>query len=187
MERGSMVELTLQPPSARFIFQGGQVARKTAGDAFRLVLPTQACRANAGDGRAALWLGPDEYLLLAPADAMRTIAVELTTALAGTPHSLVDVSARQVAWQLRGPDASAILNSGCPLDLNPEIFPPGSCVRTIFYKAQIVLWRKAAEEYHLDVWRSYSDYVRELLLDGARSEFADRTSEGDDHAQRSGG
>ncbi|MGH8249410.1 MAG: sarcosine oxidase subunit gamma [Steroidobacteraceae bacterium] len=181
-----MAELTLLPPTSRFIFQGGQVACKTASGAFRQVLSEQPCRANAADGRAALWLGPDEYLLLAPLGDARTIATELTTALAGIPHSLVDISQRQVAWRLGGPDADAILNSGCPLDLDPAEFPPGMCTRTLFGKAQIVLWRKAPEEYHLDVWRSYSDYVRELLLDAARSEFADRISGGDDHAQRSG-
>ncbi len=182
-----MAELLQLPPSARFIFQGGPVACKTASDAFRLVLTEKPCRAYALEGRAALWLGPDEYLLLAPVDEMRAIAMELTTALAGIPHSLVDVSQRQVAWQWSGPDASAILNSGCPLDLDPAEFPPGMCTRTILGKAQIVLWRKAAEEYHLEIWRSYSDYVREFLLDAARSELAERTSEGDDHAQRSAG
>lgn len=182
-----MAELTLLPPAARFILQGGQVACKTAGGAFRLVLPEQACRANAAAGRAALWLGPDEYLLLAPTGDAGTIAVELTAALAGIPHSLVDVSQRQVAWRLSGPDAGAILNSGCPLDLDPAEFPPGMCTRTILGKAQIVLWRQAAEEYHLEIWRSYSDYVRDLLTDAVRSEFAERTNEGDDHAQRSAG
>lgn len=182
-----MAELVLLPPATRFIFQGGPVACKTAGDAFRLVLTEKPCRAYALEGRAALWLGPDEYLLLAPSGDAQKIVSELTAALAGIPHSLVDVSQRQVAWRLSGPDASAILSSGCPLDLDPAEFPPGMCTRTILGKAQIVLWRKAAEEYHLEVWRSYSDYVRELLLDAARSEFADRTSEGDDHAQRSGG
>lgn len=182
-----MAEMTPLPPTARLIFQGGQVACKTAGDAFRLALPEQACRANAIGDRAALWLGPDEYLLLAPIAEMTTIALEVTKALAGTPHSLVDVSQRQVAWRLSGPDANAILNSGCPLDLDLAEFPPGMCTRTIVGKAQIILWRKAAEEYHLEIWRSYSDYVRELLLDAARSDFAERTSEGDDHAQRSAG
>jgi len=182
-----MAELTLLPPLTRFIFQGGEVACKTASDAFRLVLPEKPCRANAADGRAAIWLGPDEYLLLAPVGEAGPIAVQLTTALANVPHSLVDVSQRQVAWQVSGPDASTILNSGCPLDLDPAEFPPGMCTRTILGKAQIALWRKAAEEYHLEIWRSYSDYVRDFLLDAARSELAERTSEGDDHAQRSAG
>jgi len=162
-----MAELTLLPPAARFIFQGGQVACKTAGDAFRLVLSDKACRANAANGRAALWLGPDEYLLLAPVGEMRAIAVELTAALAGIPHSLVDVSQRHVALQVSGPRASEILSTGCPLDLDPAEFPPGMCTRTLFGKAAIVLWRRSAEEYHLEVWRSFSDYVTGCLREAA--------------------
>ncbi len=182
-----MAELKILPPAARFILQGGSVARTTVGDAFRLALPEDPCRSHAADGRAALWLGPDEYLLLAPSGDMRTIAIELTTALAGIPHSLVDVSQRQIALRVSGPDAGAILNSGCPLDLDPAAFPPGMCARTIFHKAEIVLWRKAAEEYHLEIWRSFSDYVRGLLQDAIRSEIGDRPNQGDDHAQRSEG
>lgn len=182
-----MAEFVLLPPVARFILQGGEVACKTASDAFRLALPETSCRAIAYGDRAALWLGPDEYLLLAPSGDAQTIATELDAALTGVPHSLVDVSQRQVAWRASGSDVSAILSSGCPLDLDPAEFPPGMCTRTIFGKAQIVLWRKAAEEYHLEIWRSYSDYVREFLLDAARSELAERTLEGDDHAQRSAG
>ena len=182
-----MVELTLLPPVTRFIFQGGQVACKTAGDAFRLALPQQSCRANAAGDRAVLWLGPDEYLLLAATGEAGTIAVQLTAALAGVPHSLVDVSQRQVAWRLSGKRAGELLNTGCPLDLDIAEFPPGMCTRTVLGKAQIVLWRKAAEEYHLEIWRSYADYVRELLLEAARSDLGETINEGDDHGQRSAG
>ena len=54
-------------PAARFIFQGDSAARKTAGETFGVSLSDTACRANTADGRAALWLGPDEYLLIGPA------------------------------------------------------------------------------------------------------------------------
>ncbi len=172
-----MPDMRILPPAARFILQGGEVARTTASDAFRLALPGTPCCANAADGRAALWLGPEEYLLLAPSGDARTIAAALATALAGIPHSLVDVSQRQIALRISGPDASAILNSGCPLDLDPSAFAAGACTRTIFHKAEIVVWRKAAEEYHLEIWRSFSNYVLGLL----------REHQGDDHAQRSSG
>ncbi|MEX2150019.1 MAG: sarcosine oxidase subunit gamma family protein [Steroidobacteraceae bacterium] len=165
-----MAEFTLLPPATRFIFQGGEVARRTVGDAFRLPLSEIACRARAAAGRAALWLGPDEHLLIAPQDDRQTIAAELESALAGIAHSLVDVSQRQLAWQIRGADASAILNSGCPLDLDAAEFPPGMCTRTLLGKAEIVLWRKAAEEYHLEVWRSFSDYLLEWLRETGDSE-----------------
>ena len=62
-----MAELRTLAPAARFIFQGGPAARAAAGKAFGVTLPEDACRANAAGERAALWLGPDEHLLLAPA------------------------------------------------------------------------------------------------------------------------
>ncbi|HEX9706256.1 MAG TPA: sarcosine oxidase subunit gamma family protein [Steroidobacteraceae bacterium] len=146
-------------PAARFILQGGKAARDAAGAAFGVSLPETPCRANSLGNRAALWLGPDEHLLLGPASDTPILAAGLEAALTGIAHSLVDVSQRQVALQLRGPHVDAILNSGCPLDLDPVEFPPGMCTRTLLGKADIVLWRRSAEEYHLEVWRSFSDYV----------------------------
>ena len=182
-----MIELRGLPPAARFILQGGAGVRAAAGEAFGMPLPESACRANTRDGRAALWLGPDEQLLLGPAGERDMLAAGLEAALAGIAHSLVDVSQRQGAWLLSGKRASELLNTGCPLDLDIAEFPLDGCTRTVLGKAQIVLWRKAAEEYHLEIWRSWSDYVRELLLEAARSDFGERINEGDDHAQRSAG
>jgi sarcosine oxidase subunit gamma len=164
-----MTELRTLAPAARFIFQGGPAARTAAGQAFGVTLPEDACRAIAVGDRAALWLGPDEHLLLAPAGDAEMIATQLASALSNIPHSLVDVSQRQVALQLSGPDASELLNSGCPLDLDPAEFEPGMCTRTIIGKAEAVLWRKAATEYHLEIWRSFAGYVVDWLREAGVS------------------
>jgi sarcosine oxidase subunit gamma len=118
--------------------------------------------------RAALWLGPDEFLLLAPAGASDPIAAAMATSLDALPHSLVDVSHRQVGLAVQGPRAEWLLESQCPLPLNLRDFPVGMCTRTIFGKAEIVLWRTAQASFHLEVWRSFSRYVAELLSEVAR-------------------
>lgn len=164
-----MAELRMLAPAARFILQGGPAARAAAGKAFGVTLPEEPCRANAAGERAALWLGPDEHLLLAPIGDAHAIATQLASALAGIPHSLVDVSQRQVAVRVNGPDASELLNSGCPLDLDPVVFPPGMCTRTLIGKAEAVLWRKAATEYHLEIWRSFAGYVVDWLREAGVS------------------
>ncbi len=156
------------PPAARFILQGGQAARTAAGAAFGVALPEDSCRASSSGERAALWLGPDEHLLLAPADDAQIVSAGLGAALAGIAHSLVDVSQRQLALQVSGPNAGAILNTGCPLDLDPAAFPTGMCTRTLFGKSDIIIWRTGADEFRLEVWRSFADYVRELLQEAAR-------------------
>ena len=159
------------PPLARFILQGGQSVREAAGRAFGLGLPEDACRAHADAERAALWLGPDEQLLLAPAGQTQRFQAELSAALQGLAHSLVDVSQRQSAIAVSGPRARDLIASGCPLDLDLGAFPAGMCARTLFAKAEVVMWRRAAEEYHLEVARSFSGYVLEWMREVNRSDF----------------
>jgi sarcosine oxidase subunit gamma len=160
--------LRMLEPAARFILQGGPAARAAAGQAFGVALPEAACRANSSGERAALWLGPDEYLLLAPEGAAERVAAELEIALSAHSHSLVDVSDRQVAIALSGPAARDILCQGCPLDLDPAEFTAGMCTRTIFAKAEVVLWRRSTEEYHLEVGRSFSGYVLGWMQESMR-------------------
>jgi sarcosine oxidase, subunit gamma len=158
----------LLEPAARFILQGGPAARDAAGQAFGVALPEVACRANSDGERSALWLGPDEYLLLAPEGVAERVAAEIAIALSGVAHSLVDVSDRQVAIALTVPTAGDILSHGCPLDLDPAEFTIGMCTRTVFGKADIVLWRKDAATFHLEVWRSFSNYLLGYLREAAR-------------------
>jgi sarcosine oxidase subunit gamma len=113
--------------------------------------------------RAALWLGPDEYLFLAPEAEAPGLASALEQALQDEPHSLVDVSQRQAALEISGSRAADILSSGCPLDLDVTAFPVGMCTRTVFAKAEIVLWRTAGDTFRLEVWRSFTDYVARFL------------------------
>jgi len=147
--------LVLQPAPelARLALRGDASA---LGAAFGLALPTQPCRATEGNGRAALWLGPDEWLLLAPPGTLD----------AGAPvtnAAVVDVGHRQVGLVLEGPGAADALAAGCPLDLHPTAFPAGMCTRTVFGKAEIVLWRQDTARFHVEVWRSFAAYVHGLL------------------------
>jgi sarcosine oxidase subunit gamma len=43
------------------------------------------------------------------------------------------------------------------------------CTRTVLAKAEIVLWRKAQQIFHLDVARSFVAYVSEFLAEAART------------------
>ncbi len=164
-------------PAARYVLRGGPQVMAAAGRALGLELSTVACRAAVSAHQvAALWLGPDEQLLLAPEGA--DIAGALVPALPGLPHSLVDVGHRQTALEVNGPRATALLNTGCPLDLDLSSFPVGMCTRTVLAKAEIVLWRTGENTFHLEVWRSFAAYVSGFLAEAAR-EIASDTDSGD--------
>lgn len=156
------------PAAARWILRGGPQVRLAAEAALKLAVPAVACRAATQQESAALWLGPDEWLLIAAESRADETATALRAALAGLAHSLVDVSHRQVALEVSGPDAPALLAAGCPLDLDVGSFPVGMCTRTLLAKAEIVLWRVAPEAFRVEVWRSFAPYVGAFLAEAAR-------------------
>jgi sarcosine oxidase subunit gamma len=152
-------------PASRWILQGGADALTAAAGAWSAGLPQQACRSASKGDHHALWLGPSEFLLLAPPAADMA---PLRQALGGVAHSLVDVSHRQVGLEISGPDGETLLAGGCALDLDVSQFPVGMCTRTVFAKADVVLWRTAPQVFHLEVWRSFADYCTQLLEEIAR-------------------
>jgi sarcosine oxidase subunit gamma len=78
------------------------------------------------------------------------------------------VSHRQTALEIRGPRVEELLNSACPLDLDVRAFAVGMCTRTVFAKADIVLWRTREDAFHVEIWRSFAGYVTGLLGEFAR-------------------
>lgn len=151
------------PPAARLVLRGGSQVLAAAAGALRLPRSETPCRAVHNDPIAALWLGPDERLLIGPPDGAAEMIDLLQQALAGLPHSVVETSHAQMAFEVFGARASAAINAGCPLDLDPEAFPVDMCTRTVFAKAQIVLWRTAADTFRVDVARSFAPYVTKVL------------------------
>ena len=148
-------------PLSRFVLYGGELAARAVGDAFGLVLPSDVNRASAEGDRAAFRLGPEEWLLLGP-DGATVAAVD------AAPHSLVDVSHRNVGLTVAGALATEVLSSGIMLDLDERAFPVGMATRTLFVKAEIVLWRSEAERFHVEVWRSFAPYLRGLIAEATR-------------------
>ena len=131
-------------------------------------LPTQPKTSVSKGKRTALWLGPDEWLVIDEAGNDPLLDCAMEKAL----HSAVGVSHRNVAFSVSGRDAEAVLSAGCPQNLSLETFPVGACSRTILGKVEVVIYRTAADAFRVECWRSFSDYVRDFLEDAARSEAA---------------
>jgi sarcosine oxidase, subunit gamma len=136
--------------------------------AAELPLAVDACRAETRGEWSALWLGPDEQLLVGPDSIHTQLAPRLAAALAGMPHSLLDVSHRQAAIELSGPGATHLLAMGCPLDFDLGVAPIGFCTRTVYAKAEVVLWRQDAQRFQLQAWRSFLPYLTGLLALGSQ-------------------
>ena len=156
--------LLAQGPMGRFSLRLAANAAPAPLGALGLSLPLAPCRAAQSETAAALWLGPGEWLLLTAPERASAVEAALRAELAGQAFSLVEISHRQTGLSLSGPRAAQRLNAGCPLDLDLASFPVGMCTRTVFAKAEIVLWRTGVEAFHIEVWRSFVPYLWELLV-----------------------
>jgi sarcosine oxidase subunit gamma len=134
-------------------------------------LPDRVGVVSSSGPHSALWLGPDEWLVVTEADGGE-LADELHEALGSDPGSVVDVSANRTTLELSGPAARETLEKGCVVDLHPRSFGPGTAIATMLGPVPVLLWQTAAETYRVLPRASFADYVARWLLD-AVTEFAE--------------
>lgn len=116
--------------------------------------------------REALWLGPDEWLVVAPAGEGIRLVAEMEWTLDGVPHSVVDVSANRVVLDIAGPTLLALLSKGCSLDLHPSRWPDGACAQTLLAQTNVILQHRDAA-MRIFVRPSFADYLIDWLIDAA--------------------
>ena len=128
-----------------------------------LGLPVPAVRrmVRAGD-RAALWMAPDEVLILGPDAALDAMAA-MAPALAGAHHLMADVTDARALFRIAGPRAREVLAKLCPVDLHPAAFGPGDVRRTRAAQVAAAIWAEGRDDFRLIAFRSVADYVAGLL------------------------
>lgn len=147
------------------------VAQRIGAD-IGLDLASDINRATTAPGTAALRLGPDEWLLLAEREADPWLAARIGSVAGGAPIAVIDVTHRTAGLVLEGPRVEDVLASGCPLPLDLAGFPVGRATRTLMAKAEVVLWRRGPETFHIEVARSVLPYTIQFLAEAIRSEQA---------------
>ena len=115
-------------------------------------------------GREVLWLGPDEWLVVAESVDATDVVAALESSLEDVQRSVVDVSANRAAIELADANRLELLSSGCPIDMDPRSWTEGRCAQTLFGRAQVLL-QERSETTRLFVRPSFSGYVVDLLLD----------------------
>lgn len=160
------VTLTPAAPAARLSLRARPDAIAPLSAALGVALPQtpKTSAASPSGGRAALWLGPDEWLVVDTGGGDPVADCAAVKPL----HSAVDVSHRNTAILVEGKGAEATLSAGCPQDLSLAVFPVGACSRTILGKIEVVIWRTSPTAFRVECWRSFSAYAFDFLEDAAR-------------------
>lgn len=160
----SSVSIEAAPAASRTNLRATTAGAKSFGKSIGLDLPTKMHQTAAKAGRHALKLGPDEWLLI----DTKNVGDSMVPRLANKNFSAVDISHRNCAFIISGEGAVNTLNSACPRDLSLTAFPVGTCSRTLFGKAEIVLYRTSKDTFRLECWRTFATYIRDYLVEGAK-------------------
>ncbi|MFJ9083301.1 sarcosine oxidase subunit gamma [Streptomyces sp. NPDC102384] len=136
----------------------------------------EACRARLDAEVKALWLGPDEWLLVAPAGRAEELTAGLRSAIGAEFATVTDTSAQRTVLALAGPLLPQVLSQGCALDLAPGRADAGACHTTLLAQAGVTLVVREAgpRALWLLVRSSFAGYLAAWLAD-ACTEYAGAT------------
>lgn len=160
----SVVSIEVTPPASRISLRATAKGAKAYEKTLGFALPMKPGGTKSKAGIHALWLGPDEWLILSVKGENTNAKAPRTTA----EYVETDVSHRNTGFVLTGIGAQNVLSAACPRNLSLDAFPVGTASRTIFGKAEVVLYRTAKDTFRLECWRSFVPYIWAYLLDGAK-------------------
>ena len=165
---GAAATISERPALGYLNLRCGPDGAARASAALGLKLPAQPNTTACGGEISALWLGPDEWLVITPPGAQGPLAASLAEALAGEHAAVNDVSGGLTTIVVSGPEARAVLARGCTLDLHPSAFGAGACAQTLVAKAGATV-RPVGEpaEWELIVRSSFAEYLALWLRDAA--------------------
>jgi sarcosine oxidase, subunit gamma len=149
--------MTAEPPVPIDVTQ---IDVRAAQDLLPFAAPVENSVSSWND-RDVLWLGPDEWLVVAEPDTGPAISRELEDALSGHHRSILDVSANRIVFELI--DGLEVLSSGCGLDLHPTRWRPEMCAQTLFGRAQVILHQRDERTTRVFVRPSFERDVIERL------------------------
>lgn len=139
-------------------------ASSAVGAALGVPLPQRSNTLARGRDLRVLWLGPDEWLVVANPGEQDRLDKAIRTAIGDDFGSVLDVSAQRTTLSVQGPDTLDLLAGGCALDLDPEVFTENRCAQTMLARAQVVLNRQDGG-FAVAVRASFADYLARWLLD----------------------
>lgn len=135
--------------------------------ALGFAMPVVPNTVTSRDYRRALWLGPDEWLVVGLDGEQRALEQVLRNGLSGAFGSIVDVSANRTVLEIRGAKARELLAHGVSIDLDAHSLGPDRCAQTLLAKSQVIIERRDETAFHVYARISFASYVASWLLDAA--------------------
>ena len=145
----------------------------TIGQNINIILPLEANTSASSENYTAIWLSPDEWMLV----SNRTVNKEnnnyeieklLFNKISKTNlGSVVDVTDQFVLFELEGSKIYELFSSGSPFDFNDFKEKKGSTTQTLLNNIDVTIHNKGENLVNLFVRRSFSEHLYSWINDSA--------------------
>ena len=129
-------------------------------------LPVEANRFHQAGHRFIIWLGPDEWMIIAENGASDDITAELDTPEAGHV-AVVNISDALGAVTIEGPHARDVLAKNCAIDFHPRAFTKSMAVQSILSHAGVTILCLDDTKMMVIGRASFMPYILDLLCDSS--------------------
>ena len=161
-------------PVMKLIIRGKTKNFITAiGKNLNMILPTEANTSTSGEAFTALWLSPDEWMLVsnkAVSETTNTYEVEdklINNISKVNLGAITDVSDQFVMINIKGSKVFDLFATGSPFDFNDFKKKKGSIVQTILSHIDVIIHHTEINNVNLLVRRSFSQHLYSWINDSA--------------------
>ena len=145
----------------------------TVGKNLNMILPTEANTSTTSDKLTAIWLSPDEWMIVSNELVNKdTNKYELYEILFNSISktnlgAVIDVTDQFVQLELKGKNIYEIFSAGCPFNFNEFKEKKGSTTQTVLNHIDVILHHKEENVVNIFVRRSFAEHLWSWIEDSA--------------------
>ncbi len=136
--------------------------------------PRQACTATDSGNTAAIWVGPDRWIIVEK--ERRDLYGAITGAVSENLAAITDQSHSRCVLRISGHQSRNVLGKGTTLDMDPGQFTPGDARSTALFHMGSLIHCVGNDTFDLYVARSFGQSFFEALTRAA-AEYGYRVGE----------
>lgn len=176
IQENSYSELSMKVinPIMKLIIRGRKREFLSAvGKTLNMILPTEPCTSSSSNDATALWLSPDEWMILSNNIINKNSNnYELENQLIDNISrvnlgAIIDVTDQFVLINIEGEKVFELFTTACPFNFNNFKNKKGAVIQTIMAKIDIIVHHKEINNVNLLVRRSFSEHLYSFLCDAA--------------------
>ena len=141
------------------------------GKNLNMILPTEANTSTTSDKLTAIWLSPDEWMVVSnelvsnDTNTYKLHEILFNSISKTNLGAVVDVTDQLVQLQLKGENIYEIFSAGCPFNFSEFKEKKGSTTQTVLNHVDVILHHKDKNIVNLFVRRSFVQHLWDWIED----------------------